>query len=245
MNLLAKQLIESYLLNEVRVRKPVDVDVLQNRLVNLYSQKNEEVPGSDFIKQHSDLLVSILFDFSKRFNGIELKGKVITTDEFEETYLRDLGWSVTSAELTKTVERPSGLVLKLEKKADNLPKKPKSLYHGAPFGLVDSILKKGLFTRSRPYESSYRYKEPRVYFTTRLNFRGLMRIISDRAEVEDMAIFKIDTEVFKKFRIFQDDTVERTTDDSSFPFSVYTRTHIPPRYLELIHRMKDGKILNL
>ena len=225
---------------ELRVRTPMSIDELISMLKNIYRDQHKLELKPDAFDEYDGRLHVWTNPFFP-FEGVVVKSdRKIETHEFERNYLRRTGWSVSSAIIGFSRK---GIRLELETSGSPLESKPEFLYHAAPVEYVESILKRGLVPKTRPYDVSFRYLEPRVYFVTRLNFKLLKRLISDKSDVNDFVIFKLDTSKFKKFNLWPDDASDSSTLIYDNPFSVYTKTHIPSSALKITHRVTDGEVI--
>ena len=243
--MLARNLINELILNEVRVRKPMDLYDFQRMLKNLYRKTHGENPAKEFISTRFSAesgRQEIKLPLDKLLPGMEALGFKLLTSEFEAKYLRNTGWRVDSALHNPTSKKYAGVV-SFQSRVNPLENKPEFLYHAASTEYEESILKKGLLPKTRPKDDFYRYREQRIFLTSKLNFKLLKRLISDFEEVYNFSVFRIDTKKFKKFNVHVDDTTD--TSSSDFPFSVYTLTHIPPSAIELTHRYTNGEVVKV
>ena len=252
MTLNSNFLVESYL-SEARIKKPIDHKDFIRRLNNLYKEYDMlgEDPPSDFISSESEKRVEVKIYDPEAFPGIKMIGKTnVDTDELEKQYLKGTGWEVIGAfaipdTYYRTPEGYEGLRVPMSqfsisigfepRQVKETLEKPRYLYHAAPTELVGRILREGLKPKSRPDHMAFRYSQDRVYLFTGYDSYLMKGFISDFGEAKDFTIFEIDTKKFNRFNLYNDKSSTLLKKDG-FPFSVYTKTHIPARAITVLGR---------
>ena len=231
--ILAQKIIEEFLiLDEVkRPREAVSNVEFFKYLSRLYEKNSgEKYPRrfSDSIGYRLERKFLFATSIKNRLPGVKIVGNKINADEFERLHARPKGWFISGTFFDPDNPHNVAIEIGFEPVSEEVPKPP-YLYHGVPSSIEQEVLRTGLKPRKRDYSArGYIYREPRIYFLTRYSDSDMKHMVND---LEGVTVFRLDTSKFKKFNIFKDKV------EPGYP-SVYTLTHIPPKFLEVVTRIE-------
>ena len=178
----------------------------------------------------------------------QLPANTTVVESFEKDVLTPTGYQVVDWEFypfEEVIDPPARILITVTaRKFRHAPiDKPRFLYHITDVLFEKPILKRGLIPKDGPRDESILYRlktyKSRVYLMAKSpkDWSSVLELLNPRyLKNEEFIIFRIDTNKFDRFNIFEDIEAE----DKGF---VWTPTHIPAKALKVVFRKtKDMKM---